>query len=93
MSLAGKECQRFVLRRAGPAGVLRTFNGRVVLVYEVALDELDGQTTLSDTTAADDDELVFPEDLQKGGSANWRGSEGREVAGARGRTGRRGEGV
>ncbi len=64
MSLAGVECQRCVLRRAGPAGVLRTFNGRVVLVYEVALDELDGQTTLSDTTTTDYHELIFPEELR-----------------------------
>jgi len=44
---------------------LRTFNGRVIFVDEVALDKLDGQTTLSDTTAADYHELVFPEELQR----------------------------
>jgi len=46
-------------------GGLRTFNGRVIFVDEVALDKLDGQTTLSDTTATDDHELVFPEELQR----------------------------
>jgi hypothetical protein len=47
-----------VLRR------LRTFDGRIVFVDEMALDELDGQTTLSDSTTADYYELVFPEDLR-----------------------------
>lgn len=46
------------------SGRLRTFDGRVIFVDEVALDELDGQTTLSDTTATDYDELVFPEELR-----------------------------
>lgn len=32
-----------------------TFNCWVIFVHEVALDELDGQARLSDTTAADDD--------------------------------------
>jgi hypothetical protein len=44
---------------------MRTFNGRVIFVDEVALDKLDGQTTLSDTTATDYHELIFPEELQK----------------------------
>jgi hypothetical protein len=44
---------------------LRTFDGRVIFVDEVALDKLDGQTTLSNTTATDDHQLVFPEELQK----------------------------
>jgi len=47
-----------VLRR------LRTFDGRVVFVDEMALDELDGQATLSDTTTTDYHELVFPEELR-----------------------------
>jgi hypothetical protein len=46
-------------------GGLRTFDGRVIFVDEVALDKLDGQTTLSDTTATDYHELIFPEELQK----------------------------
>lgn len=41
-----------------------TFNGGIVLVDEMGLDELDGQTTLADTTTADDDQLVFPEELR-----------------------------
>jgi hypothetical protein len=31
-----------------------TFNCWVILIHEVALDELDGQTRLSDTTTAND---------------------------------------
>lgn len=42
----------------------RTFNRRVVFVYEVTLDELDCETTLSDTTAAHNDELVLSEKLK-----------------------------
>lgn len=48
-------------------GRLRTFDGRVIFVDEVALDELDGQTTLSNTTTTDYDELVFPEELHGDG--------------------------
>jgi hypothetical protein len=40
-----------------------TLDGRVILVYEVALDQLDSQTRLSDSTAADYHELVFSEKL------------------------------
>jgi hypothetical protein len=43
---------------------LRTFDGRVVFVDEMALDELDGQTTLSDSTATNYHEFVFPEELR-----------------------------
>ena len=43
---------------------LRTFDGRIVFVDEMALDELDGQTTLSDSTTTDYHELVFPEELR-----------------------------
>lgn len=42
---------------------LRTFDGRVIFVDEVALDELDSQATLSDTATTDDYELVFPKEL------------------------------
>jgi len=41
----------------------RTFNRWVVLVDEVALDELDGQARLADTTSADHDELVLAQEL------------------------------
>jgi hypothetical protein len=44
---------------------LLTLNGRVVLVYEVALDQLDGQTRLSDSTAADYHQLVLAEELAR----------------------------
>lgn len=43
---------------------LRTFDGRIVFVDEMALDELDGQATLSDSTTTDYHELVFPEELR-----------------------------
>lgn len=42
-----------------------TFDGRIVLVNEMRLDELDGQTRLSYTSAADDYQLVFPEELRR----------------------------
>ena len=44
----------------GAAGEQRlTLDGRIVLVDEVGLDELDGQARLSDTAAADNYQLVF----------------------------------
>jgi hypothetical protein len=56
---------------------LLTLNGRVVLVYEVALDQLDGQTRLSDTTAADYHQLVLAEELARVSDCrNGRGDEG-----------------
>jgi hypothetical protein len=36
-----------------------TFNCWIVLVYEVTLDQLDGQAGLSDATTADNHQLVF----------------------------------
>ena len=36
-----------------------TFNGRVVLVDEVALDELDGQAGFTDTTSSNYHQLVL----------------------------------
>lgn len=41
-----------------------TLNGRVVLVYKVALDQLDGQARLSHAAAADYDQLVLSEELR-----------------------------
>lgn len=41
----------------------RTFYGRIVLVDEVALDKLDGQTRLADATTAYHNELVLPQKL------------------------------
>lgn len=46
--------------------MLRTFDGRIVLVYEMALDELDCETALPDATTADDNEFVFPKELRHG---------------------------
>jgi hypothetical protein len=40
--------------------MIRTFYRRVVFINEMTLDELNGETTLSNTTSTDDDELVFP---------------------------------
>lgn len=41
--------------------ILRTFYSRIILINEMALDELNGQARLADTTTADNDELVFTE--------------------------------
>lgn len=48
---------------------MRTFDRRIIFIHEVALDELDGQTTLSHTTTSDHHELVFPEELRSPRSA------------------------
>lgn len=53
-----------------------TLDGRVIFVDEVGLDELDGQTRLSHTSAADYDQLVLSEELDGV-------SEGSERAGGR----------
>jgi hypothetical protein len=45
--------------------VYRTFNRRIVFVDEMALDQLDCQTRLSDTTATDDNELILAQKLQR----------------------------
>lgn len=59
----------------GGSGGGRTFNGRVVLVYEVALDELYGQAGFTNTSASYHDELVFSEELQRAeGSAIGSGA-------------------
>lgn len=66
----------------GAAGEQRlTLDGRVVLVDEVGLDELDGQARLSDTAAADDYQLVFSQELgigsaRDGGMEGWEESWG-----------------
>ena len=53
-----------------------TLYGRVVLVDEVGLDELNGQARLSHTSTADYDQLVFSEELREG-SASRRSLGGR----------------
>lgn len=74
----------------GAAGEQRlTLDGRVVLVDEVGLDELDGQARLSDTAAADDYQLVFSQELGIG-SARDGGMEGWRDGGMGGELGRRG---
>jgi len=42
---------------------VRVLDGGVVLVDEVALDELDRQGGLADASSADDDKLIFPQKL------------------------------
>lgn len=60
----------------GVCRVLRTFNGGIVLIDEMALDELYCEAALSHTSTADDNKLVFPEELRQrvsmGGCANGR---------------------
>jgi hypothetical protein len=54
-----------------------TLDRRVILVYEVALDELDGQTRFSYTATAYYDELVLSEELEResvGPKEGWRES-------------------
>lgn len=43
--------------------MMRTFNCRIVFINEVTLDKLNGQARFSDTTAADDDELILAQEL------------------------------
>ena len=50
----------------GRVGMLRTFDGGIVFIHEMALDELDCETALPDATAADDNEFVFPKELRHG---------------------------
>jgi len=45
---------------------VRVLDGWVVLIHEVALDELDGKCGLADTTTADHDELVLAKELSLG---------------------------
>jgi len=44
----------------------QTFDGGIVFVYKVGLDELDGEAGFADATAADDNELVLAEKLGEG---------------------------
>lgn len=44
-------------------GAALTFNRRVIFVNEVALDQLNRQARLSDTTTTDNHQLVFSEEL------------------------------
>jgi hypothetical protein len=51
-----------------------TFDGRIILIDEMALDQLYGQTRLSYAATADDYELILAEKLQQGSE---RAAEGR----------------
>jgi len=44
---------------------MATFNGGIVFVHEMCLYQLDGQTRLSHTTTANDDQLVFSKKLSR----------------------------
>ena len=60
----GAACLRCQGRDA--IGSVRTFDCGVILVDEVALDELDREARLADTSSSDNNELVFPEELMRG---------------------------
>lgn len=42
---------------------VRVFDGRVVLVYKVGLDELNGEGGFTDTSSTNNDKLVLPQEL------------------------------
>lgn len=44
-----------------------TFDRGIILVDEVALDQLDGQTRFTNTTTTDNNELVLSQELDKDG--------------------------
>lgn len=44
-------------------GLKLTFNGRVIFIDKVALDELDGQAGFTDSTASDYDKLILAKEL------------------------------
>jgi hypothetical protein len=55
-----KSRERFNSSQSDALGRVRlTFNCRIVLIHEVALDQLDRQARLSDATTADDHQLIF----------------------------------
>ncbi len=58
----------------------RTLNCWVILVDEMALDQLDGKARFTDTTSTDDDELVFSEELLRGLSCQQKAGATREEA-------------
>ncbi len=51
----------------GDGPELRTFNCRVVLVDEVALDQLDGQAGFTHTTSTNNDQFILSEELHRKG--------------------------
>lgn len=54
---------------------VRILDGRVVLVDEVGLDELDSQSGLSNTSSTDHNQLVLPQELSPSGHCSDRYSE------------------
>lgn len=45
--------------------MLLTFDGGIIFIDKMALDELDGQTRFTNSTASDYDELVLAKELLK----------------------------
>jgi hypothetical protein len=67
--LAVRVCRMSTTAAASLASLFQgslTFNSRVILVYKVALDQLDGQAGLSYTTAADYHQLILSKELRGG---------------------------
>ena len=62
----------------GGRGRLLTLNRWVVLINKVALDQLDGQTRLSNSTTTDDHQLVFSEKLARVSDRNAKGEQEQE---------------
>lgn len=50
-------------RNPDAVGKRRTFNCRIILVDKVALDQLDGQARFTDTTTADNYQLILSQEL------------------------------
>ena len=48
---------------SGTVQDLLTFDSWIIFVNKVTLNQLDGQTRLSNTTTSDDDQLVFSQEL------------------------------
>ncbi len=61
-------------------GMYHTLNCWVILVDEMALDQLDGKARFTNTTSTDDDELVLSEELLRGWSCQQKAGATREEA-------------
>src|SRR3569833_2159026 len=70
-------------RGPGRASQRRTIKRRVIFVDKVALDQLDGKTLFTDTTASYHDKLVLSKELRRWGASaerRQRGAGGDEEA-------------
>ena len=45
---------------------MHTLNRGIIFVGEMALDQLDGEARFTDTSSADNDQLVLPQKLEMG---------------------------